>query len=58
VACKANWAITKLVKDRIRDELGIPTLVLEVDLFDERFLSSEGIQARFDEFFATVLGQR
>lgn len=55
VACKANWAITKLVKDRIRDELGIPTLVLELDLFDERVLSSEGIQARFDEFFSTVM---
>jgi benzoyl-CoA reductase/2-hydroxyglutaryl-CoA dehydratase subunit BcrC/BadD/HgdB len=58
VACKANWAITKLVKDRIRDELGIPTLVLEVDLFDERLLSSEQIQARFDEFFAAVMEQR
>jgi len=55
VACKANWAIMKLVKDRIREELGIPTLVLELDVFDPRVMSSDALRAQFDDFFATVL---
>ena len=51
VACKSNWAVMKLVKDKIYDELGIPTLMLEVDLFDPRITSSEAIRAKFDDFF-------
>jgi benzoyl-CoA reductase/2-hydroxyglutaryl-CoA dehydratase subunit BcrC/BadD/HgdB len=54
-ACKSNWAIAKLVKDRIRDELDIPTLNLEIDLFDPRYASSDSIKASFDEFFAMML---
>ena len=51
IACKANWAIMKLVKDRIWDELGIPTLVFETDLFDPRVVSAEAIRAKFEDFF-------
>jgi len=50
VACKSNWAVMKLVKDKIYDELGIPTLMLELDLFDPRITSSETIRAKFDDF--------
>jgi hypothetical protein len=52
VACKANWPIMKLVKDRIFDELGIPTLIFELDLMDPRVASMETIKAAFDDFFA------
>jgi benzoyl-CoA reductase/2-hydroxyglutaryl-CoA dehydratase subunit BcrC/BadD/HgdB len=55
VACKSNWAVMKLVKDKIYDELGIPTLLLEVDLFDPRVASSESIKAKFDAFFELIL---
>jgi benzoyl-CoA reductase/2-hydroxyglutaryl-CoA dehydratase subunit BcrC/BadD/HgdB len=51
VACKSNWAVAKLVKDKLHDELGIPTLILEMDLFDPRVTSSETIKSRFDDFF-------
>ena len=51
VACKHNWAIAKLVKDRIYDELRIPTLIFEMDVYDPRIASSENIKAKFDEFF-------
>jgi benzoyl-CoA reductase/2-hydroxyglutaryl-CoA dehydratase subunit BcrC/BadD/HgdB len=51
VACKANWPIMKLVKDRIADELGIPTLLFEIDLMDPRICSGEDIKRHFDEFF-------
>jgi len=53
VACKHNWAIIKLVKDRIYDELGIPTLVFECDVYDPRVASSDDIKGKFDEFFET-----
>jgi benzoyl-CoA reductase/2-hydroxyglutaryl-CoA dehydratase subunit BcrC/BadD/HgdB len=55
VACKSNWAVMKLVKDKLSDDLGIPTLILEMDLFDPRITSSDSIKAQFDKFFTTVL---
>jgi benzoyl-CoA reductase/2-hydroxyglutaryl-CoA dehydratase subunit BcrC/BadD/HgdB len=55
VACKSNWAVMKLVRDKLYDELGITTLVLEMDLFDPRITSSDSIKAQFDKFFTTVL---
>jgi benzoyl-CoA reductase/2-hydroxyglutaryl-CoA dehydratase subunit BcrC/BadD/HgdB len=51
VACKANWPIMKLVKDRIRDDLGIPTMLFELDLMDPRVTSMDSIKQRFHEFF-------
>ena len=55
VACKSNWAVMKLVKDKLYDELGIHTLILEMDLFDPRVTSSESIRAQFEKFFDMVL---
>jgi benzoyl-CoA reductase/2-hydroxyglutaryl-CoA dehydratase subunit BcrC/BadD/HgdB len=52
VACKGNWPIMKLVKDRIYDELGIPTLIFELDLMDPRVASMDRIKAQFDDFFS------
>ena len=42
----------KLVKDRIYDELGIPTLIFELDLMDPRVTSMDRIKAQFDDFFS------
>ncbi len=55
IACKSNWAIAKLVKDRIYEELGVPVLNLQLDLFDSRVLSAEGIKAALDTFLTTVV---
>ena len=52
VACKANWPIMKLVKDRIYDELEIPTLIFELDLMDPRIASMETIKDQFDAFLS------
>ncbi|MCP4575216.1 MAG: 2-hydroxyacyl-CoA dehydratase, partial [Deltaproteobacteria bacterium] len=51
VACKGNWAIAKMVKDRIKEETGIPVLNLEVDLFDPRVTSPETARATIENFF-------
>lgn len=55
--CKATWAIIKLVKDKIADELGIPTMIIDMDLFDPRVTSSDAIKDQFDRLFTTVLGK-
>ncbi len=56
VACKGNWAIAKMVKDRIKEETGIPVLNLEVDLFDPRVTSPETARAVIDNFFELHFG--
>jgi benzoyl-CoA reductase subunit B len=55
IACKNAWAIAKLVKDRITDELGLPVLVFEMDMLDPRIASTETMKAKFDDFFAIRL---
>jgi benzoyl-CoA reductase/2-hydroxyglutaryl-CoA dehydratase subunit BcrC/BadD/HgdB len=52
VACKANWPIMKLVRDKIYDELEIPTLIFELDLMDPRITSMETIKSQFDAFLS------
>ena len=54
VACKSNWAMAKLVKDRIYDELGIPTLNFELDIFDPRVSSAEDIKHTLGRFLEGV----
>jgi benzoyl-CoA reductase/2-hydroxyglutaryl-CoA dehydratase subunit BcrC/BadD/HgdB len=58
VACKANWAVIKLVKDKMTEELGIPIMIIELDLFDPRILSSNALSGQFDEFFEVFLKDR
>jgi len=53
VACKSNWAVYKLVKDKLEEELGIPLLIFEVDLFDPRLIDPDGVKAKLEEFFET-----
>lgn len=55
LGCKNMWAVSKLLKDRIADEMGIPTLVVESDSCDGRVFSSEGIRAQISDFFNTML---
>jgi benzoyl-CoA reductase/2-hydroxyglutaryl-CoA dehydratase subunit BcrC/BadD/HgdB len=52
--CKWNWASALLVKDIVRDRLGIPILSYEFDSIDPRFLPEEGVRAKFSEFFKLV----
>jgi hypothetical protein len=40
------------VRDKIYDEVGIPTLIFELDLMDPRVASMERIKAQFDDFFS------
>lgn len=54
VGCKSNWAVAKLVKDKIQEHLDIPICNVELDLFDDRIASSDVIKAQLGEFFTMV----
>lgn len=54
MACKHGWAIAKLIKDMVQDELGIPTMVFDLDCFDPRISSSESIKAKLEDFFSMI----
>ncbi|MFC1926131.1 2-hydroxyacyl-CoA dehydratase subunit D [Chloroflexota bacterium] len=55
VACKSNWAIMKLIKDKIQETTGMPLLILEWDDFDPRIMSADQVRAKIDEYFETVV---
>ncbi|GAF80306.1 unnamed protein product, partial [marine sediment metagenome] len=55
IGCKNMWAVQKLFRDKMADELGIPTLIVEVDFCDARVFSSEGIRAHISDFFNTMM---
>jgi len=55
IGCKNIWALQKLFKDRLADELGIPTVIAEVDFCDGRVFSAEGIKAKLSDFFNTII---
>jgi len=55
IGCKNMWAVQKLFKDRLADELGMPVLIVEVDFFDGRVFSPERIRAQISDFFNTMM---
>ena len=55
IGCKNMWAVSKLLKDKLADEVGIPTMVVEADFCDGRVFSSDGVRAQLSDFFNTML---
>lgn len=55
IACKHSWAIAQMVKDRLYDELGIPSLNLELDVFDPRIADLDTLKAKMDDFITVFL---
>lgn len=49
--CKYHWATAQLVKERIYQELEIPTLLFEFVPWDPRAVSMETIKEKFERFF-------
>jgi benzoyl-CoA reductase/2-hydroxyglutaryl-CoA dehydratase subunit BcrC/BadD/HgdB len=54
VACKQNWAMVALLRDKLRDELSIPMLAFEYDLFDPRVATKEEVKEKLDTFLSTM----
>jgi benzoyl-CoA reductase/2-hydroxyglutaryl-CoA dehydratase subunit BcrC/BadD/HgdB len=51
VGCKNAWGISKLLKDKMEDELNLPVLMFEVDIWDARITSLEAMKAKLSDFF-------
>jgi benzoyl-CoA reductase/2-hydroxyglutaryl-CoA dehydratase subunit BcrC/BadD/HgdB len=54
VACKHFWALNKLLSDKVRDEVGVPTLRFEMDMLDRRFTPPAELRRLMTEFFTTL----
>jgi len=53
-ACKHFWALNKLLSDAVKEEVGIPTLRFEQDIFDARFTPVSELKRIMNTFFATL----
>lgn len=58
IACKNTWAIAKLIKDRLRNELGVQTLSIEMDVFDPRIATLDSIKSQLAEFIEVYSERR
>jgi benzoyl-CoA reductase/2-hydroxyglutaryl-CoA dehydratase subunit BcrC/BadD/HgdB len=54
MACKHFWALNKLLSDKLKEEVGIPTLRFEMDMFDKRFTPPSELRRILAEFFTTL----
>ncbi len=54
MACKHGWAVIKLIKDRVQEELGIPMMVFDLDCFDPRVTSHETVRGKLNDFLSMV----
>ena len=46
------------LKDKLYEELGIPTLNFEIDAVDRRVTSSDAIKSKLDDFLRLVVKNR
>ncbi|MGQ9571889.1 MAG: 2-hydroxyacyl-CoA dehydratase subunit D [Dehalococcoidia bacterium] len=56
IACKSLQGTIGILKDACR-EMGIPMLVVGLDLFDERVTPEDAIKAQIEQFFTTTVLQ-
>ncbi|MDD5095635.1 MAG: 2-hydroxyacyl-CoA dehydratase family protein [Dehalococcoidia bacterium] len=57
IACKSNWAAAKLVKDKVLEETGIPTISIELDFIDGRVTPAEAIKSQLVDFIELILAR-
>lgn len=55
LGCKQIASAISLIREILRDELGIPMLTIEVDIGDKRFTSIEQVKYEISEFAKTLL---
>jgi hypothetical protein len=53
-ACKQAWGAYRLVTDKLKEELGIPSTRLEGDGWDKRVTPMAVIKEQLEEFFSIV----
>ncbi len=55
IGCKQSVSVVQMIRETLRDEVGIPMLTLELDIGDKRMTSAETIQKKIEEFVKTLL---
>ena len=55
IGCKQSAGLYQLIREVLRDEVGIPMLIIEIDIGDKRFASIESIKKQIKEFKDTLL---
>jgi benzoyl-CoA reductase/2-hydroxyglutaryl-CoA dehydratase subunit BcrC/BadD/HgdB len=51
IGCRQACALIRTLKDRLKEELDVPTLVIDVDIMDPSLSSGEEIRDKFEGFF-------
>ncbi|MBL7203298.1 MAG: 2-hydroxyacyl-CoA dehydratase [Desulfobacteraceae bacterium] len=54
IHCKSNWSCAQLAKEVLMDELGLPTLIYEIDILDPRVTSAEQVVGLMEPFLEMV----
>ena len=51
VGCRESNATVRMLREHLKEKAGIPTLVLDVDIFDPTFIGEEAIKDKLEGFF-------
>lgn len=54
IGCRTSCAMIRTVKDALREKVGIPTLVLDMDILDPSFVSDAQMKEKLEGFFETL----
>nr|MDO8085821.1 2-hydroxyacyl-CoA dehydratase family protein [Candidatus Sigynarchaeum springense] len=55
IGCKQSVSVVQMIRETLRDEVGIPMLTLELDIGDKRMTPAETIKKKIEEFSKTLL---
>ncbi len=55
IGCKQSVSLIQLLRETLRDEVGIPMLTVDIDIGDKRFTSIDTIKKEIENFTKTLL---
>lgn len=58
IGCRQNDACIRILKDALQEEAGIPTLVLDNDLYDPTYVPEGQLKDKLEEFFELLSERR
>ena len=58
IGCRQGCATIKVVKDALSERVGIPTLVMDIDILDPTFVSEEELKDKLEGFFEILEDRR
>lgn len=58
IGCKQGCGMIRPLRDALRSELGIPTLVIDADIIDSTVISRENLKGKLESFFEMLEEQK